>query len=406
MKFPPAVFILLAACSASAPAPKPRPPLSVAAERATLADYAPQLTVLGTVTPLQSVAVRARVDGQITAVLFHEGDTVRAGQPLFRLDDRAVRATIAQNRASMAGAAAARAQATADLKRSEALVANGFVSKATIDLKQAAADTARANMSGAGAAITAAETALSYLTVRAPVSGRTGEINFKVGATVRNADALPLVTVNQLNPILVRFAVPPEQIQQLRGAMGGGGVSVTARIHDTASAIAHGRLIFLDNSVGTATGNLAAKAVFTNAGDALWPGALVDLDVPLGSPIRRIAVPEAAIQTGPDSTFVWTVNEGGAKAGGGGSGPSGGQNGGGAMGVAVLTPVVVAGREDGKVYIASGVAPGMLVVTDALAKLRPGDKVRIKGKADGRGGDHKADPDHKANPDHKGGPAA
>ena len=404
MKFPPALFILLAACSASTPAPKPRPPLSVAAERATLADYAPQLTVLGTVTPLQSVAVRARVDGQITAVLFHEGDTVRAGQPLFRLDDRAVRATIAQNRASLAGAAAARAQTTADLKRSEALVANGFVSKATIDLKQAAADTARANMSGAGAAITAGETALSYLTVRAPVSGRTGEINFKVGATVRNADALPLVTVNQLNPILVRFAVPPEQIQQLRGAMGGGGVSVTARIHDTATAVAHGRLIFLDNSVGTATGNLAAKAEFTNAGDALWPGALVDLDVPLGSPIRRIAVPEAAIQTGPDSTFVWTVNEGGAKAGGvkiggGGSGPSGGQNGG-AMGVAVLTPVVIAGREDGKVYIASGVAPGMLVVTDALAKLRPGDKVRIKSKADGRGGDRKADPDR------QGGPAA
>ncbi len=393
MKFPPAIFVLLAACSASAPAPKPRPPLSVAAERATLTDFAPQLTVLGTVTPLQSVAVRARVDGQITAVLFHEGDTVRAGQSLFRLDDRAVRATIAQNRASMAGAAAAGAQTTADLKRSEALVANGFVSKATIDLKKAAADTARANMSGAGAAITAGETALSYLTVRAPVSGRTGEINFKVGATVRNADALPLVTVNQLNPILVRFAVPPEQIQQLRSAMGGGGVSVTARIHDTASAVAHGRLVFLDNSVGTATGNLAAKAEFTNAGDALWPGALVDLDIPLGSPIRRIAVPEAAIQTGPDSTFVWTVNEGG-------SGPSVGQNGGGAMGVAVLTPVVIAGREDGEVYIASGLAPGRLVVTDALAKLRPGDKVRIKSKADRRGGDHKADPDH------TGGPAA
>ncbi len=390
MKFAPSLLMLLAACSASAPAPKPRPPLTVAAEPAALADYAPQLTVLGTVTPLQSVAVRARVDGQITAVLFHEGDTVRAGQPLFRLDDRAVRATIAQNRASMASAAAVRAQATADLKRSEALVANGFVSKATIDLKQAAADTARANMSGANAAITAGETALSYLTVRAPVSGRTGEINFKVGATVRNADALPLVTVNQLSPILVRFAVPPERIQPLRSAMAAGNVGVTARIHDSTAAIAQGRLVFLDNSVGTATGSLAAKAEFANAGAALWPGALVDLDVPLGGAVRRIAVPEAAIQTGPESTFVWTVKAGGSA--GAGSGGAGAGAGGGAIGVAVLTPVVIAGRDDGKVYLASGVAPGTLIVTDALAKLRPGDKVRIKSKVDGRGPDHKGAP--------------
>ncbi len=345
------------AAAAATPAAKPRPPLTVAAERATLADYAPRLTVLGTVTPLQSVAVRTRVDGQITAVLFHEGETVRAGQPLFRLDDRAVRAAIAQSRATLASAAATRAQAAADLKRSEALVANGFVSKATIEIKQAAADTAAANIAGAKAAISAGETALSYLTIRAPVAGRTGEINFKVGATVRMADALPLVTVNQLSPILVRFAVPPERIQELRGAMAGGAVDVIARVHDQATAIAHGRLTFLDNSVDASTGNLAAKAEFANAGDALWPGALVDIDLPLGGTSRRIAVPEAAIQTGPDFTFVWTVA---------------------GDGTAVLNRVVVAGRGDGRAYLASGVAPGTTVVVDALAKLRAGDKVRIK----------------------------
>lgn len=362
MKLTPLLLMLLAACSAGAPPAKPRPPLAVAAERAMLTDYSPRLTVLGTVTPLQSVAVRTRVDGQITAVLFHEGDTVRAGQPLFRLDDRAVRAAIAQNRATMASAAATRAQAAADLKRSQALVASGFVSKATIDIKQAAADTAAASISGAGAALNAGETQLSYLTVRAPVGGRTGEIAFKVGATVRTADVQPLVTVNQLSPILVRFAVPPERIQELRSAMATGAVGVTARVHGGAAAIATGRLVFLDNSVDAANGSLAAKAEFANAGDALWPGALVDLDVPLGATARRIAVPEAAIQTGPDFTFVWTVaSAGGAKGG-----------------TAVLTRVVVGGRGDGKAFLASGVAPGTLVVTDALAKLRPGDKVRVK----------------------------
>ncbi len=360
MKSVPLLLLAVTACGSAAPAAKPRPPLSVAAEPAALADYAPRLTVLGTVTPLQSVAVRTRVDGQITAVLFHEGDTVRAGQPLFRLDDRAVRATIAQNRAAMASAAATRAQAAADLRRSQALVANGFVSKATIELKQAAADTAAANMTGAGAAISSAETNLSYLTVRAPVAGRTGEIAYKIGATVRAADAAPLVTVNQLSPILVRFAVPPERIQALRSAMAAGAVAVTARIHDQAAAIATGRLVFLDNSVDASTGSLAAKAEFANGGDALWPGALVDLDVPLGGGARRIAVPEAAVQTGPDFTFVWTVDAGGK---------------------AVLTRVVVAGRGDGKAFLASGVAPGTVVVTDALAKLRPGDPVKVRAAA-------------------------
>ncbi len=358
MTFRPILLLLLVTGCGGTVAPKPKPALSVAVEPAALADYAPRLTVLGTVTPLQSVAVRSRVDGQVTAVLFREGETVRAGQPLFRLDDRAVRASLAQNRAAMASAAATRLQAAADLKRSEALVASGFVSKATIETKQAAADTAAANIGGAAAAISAGETQLSYLTVRAPVAGRTGEINFKTGATVRTADALPLVTVNQLSPILVRFAVPPEQIQPLRSALAAGTVAVTARVHGGTTPLATGRLVFLDNNVDASTGSLAAKAEFTNTGDALWPGALVDLDVPLGGSARRIAVDEAAIQNGPDFTFVWTV---------GGNGTVG------------LTKVVVAGRADGKAFIASGLEPGKVVVTDALAKLREGDKVKIKG---------------------------
>lgn len=355
------LLLLVAGCSGTA-APKPKPPLSVAVEQAALADYAPRLTVLGTVTPLQSVAVRTRVDGQVTSVLFREGETVRAGQPLFRLDDRAMRATIAQNRASMASAAATRVQAAADLKRSQALIDSGFVSKATIELKQAAADTAAANIGGAAAAISAGETQLSYLTVRAPVAGRTGEINYKTGATVRTADALPLVTVNQLSPILVRFAVPPGQIQPLRSALAAGNVTVTARVHDSTTPIATGRLVFLDNNVDASTGSLAAKAEFTNVGDALWPGALVDIDVPLGGTARRIAVDEAAIQNGPDFTFVWTVAD---------------------TGTVRLTRVVVAGRSGGKAYINSGLKPGVAVVTDALAKLREGDKVKVKVKGDG-----------------------
>jgi len=354
-----AAISMLGGCNSKAP-PPPKPRLAVAVEAAQPTDFVPQLTVLGTVSPLQSVAVRTRVDGEITAVLFHEGDMVRAGQPLFRLDDRAVRAQIAQSRAALASAAATNAQAAADLKRSQALVANGFVSKATIELKQAAADTSAAGIGGARATLNAAQTALSYLTITAPVSGRTGEIGYKLGATVRASDTTPLVTVNQLSPILVRFAVPPAQIQPLRTAMSSGAVTVTARVHDSAAPLATGKLVFLDNNVDAASGSLAAKAQFSNGSSELWPGALVDLDVPLGQGHRYLAVPEAAVQNAQDFTYVWTV---------------------GADAVVALTKVSIAGRADGRVYLTSGLAPGAHVVIDSLAKLKPGDKVRIRGAA-------------------------
>lgn len=336
-----------------------RPPMMVGATVAASADYTPALTALGTVTPLQSVAVRTRVDGQITAVLFEEGATVKRGQPLFRLDDRAVRAQIAQDRAALASAQATATQASGNLKRAEQLVVRGFVSKATLDANRAAAGTGNAGIAQARAAISASETALSYLTVRAPVSGRTGEIGFKVGATVRSGDTVPLVTVNQLSPITVRFAVPPEAIQTLRTALRGPGVTVTAKDNQTGAVLTTGRLSFLDNNVDPTTGNLAAKVEFDNRRDELWPGALVSVELPVGTPQRLVVLPEAAIQNGRDGGYVWTIGAGNKVA---------------------MTPVRIAGRAEGKAYLAGGVAPGTRVVSDALAKLKPGDPVRTKGK--------------------------
>ena len=352
------VVLALAGCGAK-DQPKPKPQLAVGVEPAAFADYTPRLTVLGTVQPLQSVAVRTRVDGQITAVLFREGDNVRAGQPLFRLDDRAVRAQIAESQAAIASAVATNAQATADFRRAQALIASGFISKATVEIKQAAAQTSAASIGSARAQLSAAQTALSYLTITAPVSGRSGEIAYKLGATVRAGDATPLVTINQLSPILVRFAVPPDQIQPLRTAMNVAPVTVAARVHDGATRLATGRLTFLDNNVDAGNGSLAAKAEFDNRDDALWPGALVDLEVPLGQPGRHIAVPEAAVQTGQDFTYVWTVGQGN---------------------VVAMTKVVLAGRADGRAFVEGGLPPGTKVVVDTLAKIKPGDKVRVKGQ--------------------------
>ncbi len=359
-----ALALVLAACSSSDEAGGKgggRPPSLVGAEAAKSADFAPRLVALGTVTPLQTVAVRPRAEGEIIAVMFQEGDNVRAGQPLFRLDDRAARAQLAQARAQLASARATAAQASADYGRAQQLVGKGFISGTVLDQRKALAQGGTAGIAGAEAAVRNAETMLSYLTVRAPVSGRTGEINFRLGANVRPADALPLVTVNQLSPISVRFLVPPEEIQNVRGAMAKGRLAVAVRPRTgelDGPPLASGSLAFLDNNVDPGNGSVTAKAEFNNPGDILWPGAIVNVDMALGMPSPRIALPEAAVQTGRDAPFVWTID---------------------GEGKVAMRDVTVAGRSGGKVFLASGVKEGERIVTDALSKLKPGDKVRTKG---------------------------
>lgn len=353
--------VALAACGKGDDKAHKRPPQVVGAMPATAEDFAPRLVALGTVTPLQSVAVRPRSDGEIVKIMFREGDDVRAGQPLFLLDDRVARATLGQARAALTSARAAAVQARGDFMRAQQLVSKGFVSNAVLDQRRAEAGTAEANIVSAEAAVQSAETALSFQTIRAPVSGRTGELGFRLGANVRNGETVPLVTVNQLSPISVRFLVPPEQVQDVRGALAKGGVTVVARPQDgagDAAPLATGRLSFLDNNVNAGTGSVAAKAEFTNGGDRLWPGAIINIELPLSGAAPRIALPEAAVQTGRDAPFVWAI---------------------GADNKIAMRDVTVAGRANGKVFLASGVAPGETIIVDTLSKLRPGDTVRTRG---------------------------
>lgn len=359
------VLASLAACGgAEGDKPRQRPPLLVSTELAATSAFAPQLEALGTVTPLQTVQVRARAEGQILRIAFREGDTVRAGQLLFQLDDREARAALAQAEAGLAAARATAAQAEADFGRAQALVTKGFIAGTVLDARNAAARNAVAAIADAQAQVATARARLSYLAIHAPVSGRTGELNFRLGANVRVGDALPLVTINQIAPIHVRFPVPPDQIQAVRLAMrAGADVTVSAR-EAADTPIATGRLAFLDNNVDPGNGSIAAKAEFANADDLLWPGAIVTVRMPLAGPRSSITLPEGAVQLGRDAPFVWMV---------------------GADGKVRMRDVDVAGRMGGKVYLAGGVSPGERIVTDTLSRLKPGDAVRFKGNPNGGG---------------------
>lgn len=367
-----ALAMLLAACSRGedegskgGPSGK-RPPQLVAAQPALMEDFAPTLLALGTVTPSQSVSVRPRADGEIVGIAFKEGDNVRAGQVLFRIDSRQARAAVAQAEGELKGAIAAERRATLDFNRAEALIAKGFVSAAARDLARANAWSARSQIETNRALLQSAQVQLSFLTVIAPISGRTGELGFRRGATVRQGDATPLVTINQISPIHVRFLVPAINVQQARAVLAGGG-KVVARDRQSGDVLSTGRLVFLDNNIDPGNGGVAARAEFANAGDILWPGAIVDVEFPLGLASPHIALPEGAVQTGRDAPFVWTVAGGKASEAG-----KPGQK-------VEMRTVEVAGRMAGKVYLASGIKPGEKVVVDALARLKDGDAVRLKG---------------------------
>jgi multidrug efflux system membrane fusion protein len=356
------IALLLASCGEDeAAGGRSRPPSLVNAVSAQPSEFAPRLLALGTVAPLQTVAIRTRAEGEITGILFNEGDNVREGQLLFRLDDRQAQAQLATARAQLATARANAAQAKNELERAEALVDKGFITGSILDQRRALAAGSQASISAAEASVRNAQTAISFLNIRAPVSGRTGELNFRMGATIRPADALPLVTINQLSPISVRFLVPPQDIQQVRMAMAQGNITVEARLEGQTTLqppVATGTLAFLDNNVDPRNGSVVAKAEFKNPDDTLWPGALINVAMPLGAASPQIALPESAVQTGREQPFVWLIAKDQTVS---------------------MRNVTVRGRADGIAYLASGLQPGEQVVTDALARLKAGDKIRLQG---------------------------
>lgn len=346
----------LGACKREPP-PRPKPVVPVTVAVATTGTVPLTFATNGTVEPTETVAIQPQAQGEITQVLFHEGDEVKAGQVLFQIDPRPYQAALAQAQAQLARDRATAVATRGDSARYASLVSRGYVTQSQAQQYAANASAAGATIAADQAQVEAARVNLSYTTVRAPISGKTGNLNVRLGNQVRAPNPVPLVTINAVAPVLVRFPVPDRVLPQVRQASQAGHpleVVITGPLVNGATE--RGTVDFIDNAIDTVTGTLNLKARFPNTDRRLWPGSFLPLTLTLGETRNAILVPSAAVQDGPLGSYVFMPGPGGK----------------------ARQVNVAVDRTAGPVTIvAKGVAAGDTVVADGQSRLTPGAAMTV-----------------------------
>jgi multidrug efflux system membrane fusion protein len=329
----------------------------VNAATVTQTDMPVILVAPGTVEPLANVAVKPRVDGQIIEVLFKEGDLVNAGDVLFRLDDRMVKSLMAQAEAAIARDQAGLRDAEATLGRREALIDKKIVTEAALDQARFAVEGLKASIALSRALLDTQKTQLDYLTIRAPITGRTGSLTAKLGSAIRGQDSAALVTINQTKPILVGFALPQGELGALRRALTTQSRADITIPGGAEPSVVQGTIAFVDNQVDRQTGTIVAKVMAENADEMLWPGQSVE--VALTVEVRRnvLAVPATAVLPSQQGMITWVI---------------------GAENKVMPRKVTVARIVGQTAFLNDGVQVGERVVTDGQIRLAPGAAVVIE----------------------------
>jgi multidrug efflux system membrane fusion protein len=310
------------------------------------------------VEPVQAVSVQSQVGGVLTAVRFREGDEVQEGQVLFEIDPVPYRTAAQQARAVLARDQAQFDAATRDAERYEALAQRDFVTRSQADQSAANAAALKAVVDADKALLENAQFNLDNASVKAPVSGKTGSVLVRQGNLVRANATTPLVVINQIHPILVRFSVPQRELPLVQKHSRGGALKTTALPGLGSGAPVPGTLSFVDNGVDTTTGTVTLKARFENAENQLWPGQFVAVQLELYRQADAVLVPTPAVQTGQDGLFVFVIDKDGK---------------------AQVQPVT-AGRLVGDLtVIDQGLTGGERVVVDGQSRLTVGAKVEVKG---------------------------
>jgi len=343
----------LAACGK--PARKESPPVPVLAAAAERRAVPFTIEANGTVEPLETVAIESQVGGVLLRVGFKEGDEVRQGQILFEIDPAPYRAALEQAQGMLARDEAQLVAAKQDVQRFDALVQKEYVTTQQADQARATAAALAATVQADRASAESARINLQNATIRSPIAGKAGSLMLRPGNLVRVNTGLPLVTVNRIHPILVRFAVPATELDQIRRYRG---KTLVVRARPTGgSSEATGTLSFLDNAVDSTTGTLLLKASFDNPDDVLWPGQYVKVALELYVEPDALVVPSTAVVAGQQGSYVFVVKP---------------------DRTTEIRDVRVARPAGDVTVLEGGIEPGEQVVTEGQLRLTAGAKVMIK----------------------------
>jgi len=307
------------------------------------------LNGLGTVQASFTVGIHSQVDGKLQEVLFTEGQHIKKGDVLAKIDPRLFQAALDQAKAKKAQDQAQLTSAEKDLARSKTLVLSNITSQQIVDQQQAKVDQLKAAIAADEAMIQTAQTQLEYTTITAPSDGRMGVRLVDPGNIVHANDQGSLATLVLTQPTAVMFTLPARYLDDVRDAMARGPVEVTAYDQDNRRALATGKLLLVDNVIDQATATIRLKAMFPNEDEKLWPGEFVNAHVLLDTRGNAVVVPSAAVQRGPRGLFVWTVT---------------------AKDLAEPRPIEVGPTYEGLTVVASGLSGGERIVTDGQYKLQ------------------------------------
>jgi multidrug efflux system membrane fusion protein len=333
-------------------------PVSVAT--AGRQDVPIRLTGLGTVQATFTVGIHSQVDGKLQDVFFKEGQHVKKGDVLAKIDPRLFQAALDQAKAKKAQDEAQLISLQKDLTRFQTLGTRGFETQQNIDQQQGKVDTTKATLLADDASIEAAQTQLDYTDIRAPSDGRVGVRLIDPGNVVHASDQASIAILVQAQPAAVLFTLPAQTLDDVREAQKRGSVEVVAYDRDNRVQLSSGTLATIDNVIDQTTASYKLKATFANADEKLWPGEFVNARLLVNTVPNALTVPDAAIQRGPNGLFVWAVS---------------------ADNKATPKPVKVGPSVEGKTIVISGIADGERAVTGGQYKLRKDAPVSITDKA-------------------------
>lgn len=329
----------------------------VTAVPARVADINVVQTALGTVAALKVATVKARTDGLLQEVMFREGQVVKAGEVLAQIDPRPLQVALAQVEGQFARDQAQLNNARLDLERYRTLLAQDSIAKQQLDAQESLVRQFEGTVKIDQAQVDNAKLQLSYTRVTAPIPGRLGLRQVDAGNIVRSGDVAGLVVITQIDPITVVFTIPQDNLQRvLKQLKAGEKLSVDVWDREQKSKLATGFLISTDNQIDTATGTIKLKAQFPNPDGQLFPNQFVNVKMVVDTRKGATVIPLAAIQRGAAGTIVYVVKDDKTTS---------------------VRPVKMGPSENDNVVIESGIAPGEVVVTDGIDRLREGAKVEV-----------------------------